>query len=316
MAEVRAVGFRKPGGPEVLEVIGIPERHAGPGEVRVRVHAADINPSDTATRAGLVPRALDRYEPPYIIGWDAAGVIDEIGEGTATGLAVGDRVTGVVFPYGPDPGAYCESLVVPVAQVVRAPAGTDHAAASAMPMNGLTARRALDLIGLDGGATLAVTGAAGQLGGYVIQLAKADGLRVVADAAPGDRDLVAGLGADVVVRRGDDVAHRIRQEFPGGVDAVVDCALLNETMAGAVRDGGQIVTVRGFTTDSGRGIVYHPVMITDYLGDHARLDALRQAVEDGVLTLRVAGTAPPEQAALAHRRFEAGGVRGRLVIEF
>jgi NADPH2:quinone reductase len=316
MSQVRAVGFHRPGGPEALEVVGLPERHAGPGEVRIRVHAADVNPSDTAFRAGMIPQVLEALEPPHVVGWDAAGVIDEIGEGTETGLAVGDQVVGIVFPYGQDPGGYAESLVVPIESVVRAPAGASHAAASTMPMNGLTARRALDLVDLAPGATLAVTGAAGQLGGYVIQLARNEGLRVIADAAPRDRDLVTGFGADVIVERGADVADRIRREVPDGVDALVDCAVLDEAVAPAVRDGGRIATVRGFTADSGRGIVYHRVMVTDYVRDHARLDALRQAVEDGVLTLRVAGTYAPERAAEAHRRFEAGGVRGRLVIEF
>jgi NADPH:quinone reductase-like Zn-dependent oxidoreductase len=315
MGQVRAVGFVKPGGPEVLEVVEIPERHAGPGQVRVRVHAADINPSEVAVRQGAMPGAL-RGDPPYVVGWDAAGVLDEIGEGTQTDLSVGDRVVAVAFPYGSSPGAYTESLVVPAEQVVAAPAGADHAAASTLPMNGLTARRALDLLDLSSGAVLAVTGAAGQLGGYVIQLAKADGLRVIADAAPGDRDLVRDLGADVVVDRGDDIAARIREAEPDGVDAVVDCSVQNELVVPAVRDGGQVATVRGFTAESERGITYHPVMVTDYLKDHAKLDGLRQNVEDGTLTLRVAATYKPEQAAKAHRRFEAGGTRGRLVIEF
>jgi NADPH:quinone reductase-like Zn-dependent oxidoreductase len=315
MAQVRAVGFGKPGGPEVLEVVQIPERHAGPGEMRIRVRAADINPSDVATRQGAVPRALGG-EAPYVLGWDAAGVLDEIGEGVQTDLRVGDHVVGIVFPYGPDPGGYTESLVVPAESVVRAPAGTDHAAASTLPMNGLTARRALDLLALEPGAVLAVTGAAGQLGGFVVQLAKAEGLRVIGDAAPHDRDLVRDLGADVVVDRGDDVAARVRKVEPDGVDAVVDCAVQNELVVPAVRDGGQIATVRGYTAEPERGIVYHPVMVTDYVRDHAKLDELRRRVEDGTLTLRVAATYKPEKAAEAHRRFEAGGVRGRLVIEF
>ena len=312
---VRAVGFHQAGGPEVLQVVDLPERHAGPGQMRIRVHAADINPSDVATRQGAVPRALGG-EPPYVLGWDAAGTLDEIGEGVETDLSLGDRVVAIVFPYGPHPGGYAESLVVPAEQVVRAPVGADHAAACTLPMNGLTARRMLDLLDLEPGATLAVTGAAGQLGGFVMQLAKADGLRVIGDAAPKDRDLVRDLGADEVVDRGDDVAARIREAVPDGVDAVADCAVQNDLVVPAVRDGGRVSTVRGFHADAERGITYHPVMVTDYLRDHAKLDRLRNQAESGVLTLRVAATYKPEQAPEAHRRFEQGGVRGRLVIEF
>ena len=182
-------------------------------------------------------------------------------------------------------------------------------------MNGLTARQSLDQLALSPGQTLAVTGAAGCYGGYVVQLAKAEGLRVIADASSADEALVQSLGADVVVPRGDDIADRIRVVAPEGVDGLADGAVQNELAVGAVRDGGAFASVRGWAGDE-RGISFHRTMVTGY--DHRAdlLDQLRAQAEAGVLTLRVAATYPAEQAAEAHRRLEAGGTRGRCVIEF
>ena len=208
---MRAVGLTEFGGPEVLQVFDIAEPVAGPGEIRIRVHAAAVNPTDTGFRAGATAARLEGRPKPYVPGMDAAGVVDTIGPGVETSLHVGDPVMAVVLPYGPSGGAYADLIVVPAASVVRAPAGVDLAAASTILMNALTARLALDDLGIPEGGTVAVTGAAGACGGYAVQLAKADGLVVIADASSADDELVAGLGVDEVVRRGDDVATRIRQ---------------------------------------------------------------------------------------------------------
>lgn len=171
------------------------------------------------------------------------------------------------------------------------------------------------LLALQPGQTLAVTGAAGCYGGYVVQLAKADGLRVIADASKADEALVKELGADVVLRRGDDFAQRVRTIEPGGVDALADGSVQNEKVIGAVKDGGGFATVRAWKGPSERGITIHPVWVREYRKEQAKLDQLRQLVERGAVTLRVAATYPAEQAAEAHRRLEAGGTRGRFVIE-
>jgi NADPH:quinone reductase-like Zn-dependent oxidoreductase len=183
-------------------------------------------------------------------------------------------------------------------------------------MNGLTARRSLDLLGLSSGQTLAVTGAAGCYGGYVIQIAKADGLTVIADASEADEALVRSLGADIVVRRGDDVAARIREHLPDGVDGLADGAVLKELASPAVRDGGSFTSVRGYQGDGQRGVNFTTTFVRDYDGEFEKLDMLRQLTEDGAIRLRVAETYTPEQAPDAHRRLEAGGTRGRLVIQF
>jgi NADPH:quinone reductase len=312
---MRAVGVTDFGGPDALHVVELPAPEAGPGEVRIRVHAAAVNPTDTGLRMGTRADRVRDIPPPYIPGMDAAGVLDQIGPDVSTGLAVGDHVMAIVVPHGRH-GAYSELIVVPAESVAQAPAGASDAEASTLPMNGLTTRQALDLLGLLPGQTLAVTGAAGAVGGYAVQLGKAGGLRVIADASEADEPLVKDLGADVVVPRGAEFAQRVREVVPGGADGVVDAALLNERAAPAVRDGGGIATLRGFTGDAGRGVTWHPVFVHRYAREQAKLDQLRQQAEEGKVTLRVARTFPADQAAQAHRIFEAGGTRGRLVLEF
>jgi NADPH:quinone reductase-like Zn-dependent oxidoreductase len=296
-------------------VVEVASPHAGPGEVRIRVHAAAVNPTDTFVGNGARAEVQRADPPPYVPGMDAAGVVDEVGDGVTTDLAVGDHVMAVVLPKGSH-GAYAESIVVPFESVVRVPAGASDVEASTLPMNGLTARLALDLLGLQPGQTLAVTGAAGAFGGYTVQLAKADGLRVIADASEKDEHLVRDLGADVVVRRGDDVAARIREVAPEGVDGLADGALLHTLVLPAVRDGGGLAAVRGFEGETERGITVHQVFVRTYAREQVKLDRLRQLVESGQVTLRVARTFPPEQAGDAQRILAAGGTRGRLVIEF
>ena len=159
---MRGVGVIEFGGPEALQVVELPEVHAGPGQVRLRVHAATVNPTDTFVRGGARAEALRKDPPPYIPGMDAAGVIDEIGPDTETDLAIGDAVMAMVIPSGSH-GAYRESIVLSADAVTRAPAGASHAEASTLPMNGLTARLSLDQLALQPGQTLAVTGAAGLL---------------------------------------------------------------------------------------------------------------------------------------------------------
>jgi NADPH2:quinone reductase len=312
---MRAVGYMKYGGPEVLELYDLPEIHASQGQLRIRNHAATVNPTDIMARTGLQSEQQKGIAPPYVPGMEAAGVVDEIGAGVTTGVKVGDSVLGLVIPRG-NHGAYREQIVLNAQSVVPVPAGKSLTEACTLPMNGLTAQMSLDLLNLSAGQTIAVTGAAGAYGGYVIQLAKAEGLRVIADASDSDQSLVKALGADVVVRRGDDVATRIREHFPDGVDGLADGAVLNELVIPAVRDGGAFTSVRGFQGAPQRDIRFSKTFVMKYDGKFDKLNRLRQQVENGTLTLRLAGTYPKDQAAAAHQRFEAGGTRGRLVIEF
>jgi NADPH:quinone reductase len=313
---VRAVGVIEYGGPEALRVLELPVPETGTGALRIRVHAAAVNPTDTLARNGARAEAQRAVSPPpYVPGMDAAGVVEEIGEGVATDLKPGDHVMAIVVPAGSH-GAYAERIVVPAESVVRVPAGASDVEACTLPMNGLTACLALDTLGLGAGAIVGVTGAAGAFGGYVVQLAKVAGMKVVADASGADSRLVRDLGADVVVTRGDDVATRIRDEVPGGVDGLVDGALLDGAVTDAVRDGGRVVTVRGYQGPEQRGVTFHPIFVRNYARERGKLEQLRRLTEEGRVSLRVAGTFQPEEADEAHRLLEAGGVRGRLVIAF
>ena len=141
------------GGPEALEVVDLPEVHAGPGQVRVRIYAAAVNPTDTMARNGSRAEQQKVDPPPYVPGMDAAGIVDEVGDGVSTGVRVGDAVMAMVVPKGSH-GAYREQIVLQARAVVPAPAGTTHVEACTLPMNGLTARQSLDLLDLSPGQTL------------------------------------------------------------------------------------------------------------------------------------------------------------------
>lgn len=311
---MRAAGVTEFGGPEALHLVDVPPEPLGPGRVRLKVAAATVNPTDTYLVLGVYAGRDPVKEPPFVPGMDVAGVVAEVGPGVEH-LAPGDPAMGIVLPSGAH-GGYREDLVLPAGSVVRVPAGTDAVTASTLPMNGLTARLALDQMALRPGQVLAVTGAAGAFGGYVVQLAKADGLTVVADASEADEELVRALGADVVVRRGDDVAGRIREQFPEGVHGLADGSVQDALVLPAVRDGGVVATVRGYRGDGQRGLRVLPTLVRRLAEDRAALDRLRQQAEDGVLTLRVARTFPAAEAAEAHRLLARGGVRGRLVLAF
>ena len=303
------------GGPEVLELVDLSEVKALAGQIRIRNYAAAVNPTDVVARNGTLAKIQKKNPPPYVPGMDAAGIVDQVGEGVTTGVKVGDRVMAMVVPKGTH-GAYREQIVLDQRAVVAAPAGSSHAEACTLPMNALTARMSLDLLDLQAGQVIAVTGGPGAYGGYVIQLAKADGLMVIADAADSDRELLKALGADIVVSRGDGFADKIREHFPRGVDGLADGALLNARAVDAVKDGGSFTAIRGFKGEGQRDIKFTATWVTGYDGAYEKLDLLREQVEGGVLTLRVGGLVTPEDAGLAHQRLERGGTRGRMVIEF
>ena len=312
MAVTRAVAIVEPGGPEVLRVVERDVRDPGPGEVRLAVRAAAVNPTDIALRE----RGDDTTPPPWVPGMDAAGTIESAGAGVDD-LAVGDEVMAAVTPRRPEGGAQAGLLVAPAASVVPIPHGATLEQAATLPMNGLTALRGLELLGLEPGSTLGVTGGAGLLASYVIPLAKLRGLRVIADAKPADEEVVRGFGADVVLPRGDELPEAMRVAAPGGVDGVFDTAVLGRGIFAAIRPGGGLAYVRTWSGDDVEdGIAIHRVLVREVLERTDWLRELSDLAGRGVLALRVADTFPPERAADAHRQMEAGGLRGRAVIVF
>ena len=310
---MRAVVITEPGGLEVLGVADRPVRDAGPDEVRIAVKAAAVNPTDI----GLRERgAGDSLTPPWVPGMDAAGTVESVGEGVDR-VSVGEQVMAAMSPRRPEGGAQAELVVVPAASVVAIPRGATLQQAATLPMNGLTARLGLQLLGLEAGQTLAVSGGAGLLASYAIALAKVSGLRVIADAQPTDQELVRSFGADVVVPRGEGFSAAVREAAAGGVDALFDTALLGQAAFPALRDGGAMAVVRGWDDSTPeRGIEIRQIAVVSVLERTDWLQELRELASDGRIALRVAGEYPPEQAAEAQRLMAAGGLRGRTVIVF
>ena len=319
MTDMRAVGFTEFGDPSVLEIVTVPKPSPGPGQVLVRVAAATVNPTDLGFRQGGRPMP-DGVEPPYIPGMDLAGVIEETGPGVPAWHA-GDRVMAAVAPMVPGGGAQAEYRVVDEDQLARVPDGWSLTDAATLPMNGLTVRTALDMLALPAGAVVAVTGSAGIVGQYAIQLGRHEGLTMIGDAKPEDEALCQSFGAHHVVSRGDAMAAAVRALYPDGVDAVIDAALLGPSVLPAVRDGGQLLAVRPYQGPAENGkaerdITVRLVLVGQHLHEGSRIAELADLVTKGVLTLRVADVLPAAEAADAHRRLEAGGVRGRLVLTF
>jgi NADPH:quinone reductase len=310
---MRAVVVRNYGGPEALEVVDVPLPEPGRGQVRIRVEAAAVNPVDIATREGLMNAA----RPGVIsgrgqvgIGWDVAGTVDAAGP-DVTGFVPGDRVTGLRDRLDQPLGTHAEQVVLDAADVAAAPAGSDSIAASTIPLNGLTAFQALDALALTAGQTILVTGAAGGLGGFGVELAAMRGLRVIAAAGDGDEKLARSLGAAEFVPRSADLAAAVRDLAPGGVDAAFDAAVLGYPALDAVRAEGTFAAFLGAGPFPLRGIRVLPVHIH---ADGAALAGLSRLAAAGKLTLRVAGTYPLADAAKAHERLQSGGLRGRLVL--
>ncbi|MEO3784035.1 NADP-dependent oxidoreductase [Actinocorallia sp. B10E7] len=310
---MRAVVIRSFGGPEVIEIADVATPEPGPGQVRIRMEAAAVNPVDLVTRGGLLAEAgLMEARDVIGLGWDVAGVIDAVGPGTA-GYRPGDRVIGLSDRLDVPLGTHADQVVLDAAAVAPAPAGVTAARAATLPLNGLTALQALDFLGLPPGGTLLVTGAAGGVGGFAAELAARRSLRVVALAGPADEGLVRGLGATwFVPRTTPDLAAAVRALVPGGVDGALDAAGLGVRALPAVRNRGAFASVVGGTAPV-------PLRATRVAGIWINADArglaeLSALAAAGDLTLRVAETLPLDKAAHAHARLAEGGLRGRLVL--
>ena len=339
---MRAIVVRSYGGPEALRLEELAAPVPGPGQVRIRVHAAAVNPVDVLVRSGLANQIGMLPDRDGVgVGWDVAGVVDAVGEpltqpvgevgepltptageaggeaggGTEVGaarFAVGDRVIGLADRLDVPTAGYAEQLVLDATSVAAAPAGVSFEAAATLPLNGLTAAQGLAGLGLRAGQTLLVTGAAGAVGGYAVELAVAAGLRVVAAASARDEGLVRGFGATLFVPREAELGAAVRALVPGGVDGVLDAAAIGVRALDALRGGGSFASVTGPATPPAlRGTRVHTVFVR---ADGRQLAELVAMVEAGTLTPRVAETFPLEKAAAAHRRFAEGGIRGRLVL--
>ncbi|MGE4220234.1 MAG: NADP-dependent oxidoreductase [Alphaproteobacteria bacterium] len=312
---MRAVAYNQFGAPEVLQVMDLPEPKPGAGEAVVRVRASTVNPVDLLNRSGGFAAVMADIEPPYVCGVEFSGHVHALGAGVS-GLTVGQPVIGIVNARRQGGGAHAEYVCVPAASLAPAPAGVDLEAAATIPMNGLTAKMCLEALALAPGGTLLVTGGAGAVGGYVIQLAKKAGLTVVADAKESDVPILRELGVDHAVPRGEGLVAAVRALYPQGVDGLVDAAILTDRVAPAVRDGGRAATLRRTDVISDPRIQSHVIAVFNQATNTEALTALSKAAETGALTLRVTRKLDMTQAAEAHRLVGAGGMRGRVVLTF
>ena len=297
----RTAVVRTPDGPDSIEIIDVPLVEPGPGEVRVEIAAAPVNPVDLVVAAGGFHAMGMVDQPDHTgLGWDFAGTVAAAGPGVR--LPVGTRVAGLVDGFDRDFGTYADQLLVAAGAVAVVPDGLDLVAASTVPLNGSTAAQIVDLLGDAplGADRLLVTGAAGAVGGYVTALAQERGWKVTGLARAEDEDFVRGLGADFTTRT------------EPGWDAVADGGVLQEEGVALVRDGGTFIGVlpsarpapeRGITVEV---VVVHP--------DGDRLADLLARTASGGLPARVHAVVPLEQVADAHRAVAKGGVRGRYVL--
>ncbi|TCO48432.1 NADPH:quinone reductase-like Zn-dependent oxidoreductase [Kribbella antiqua] len=300
---MQAVVFEEFGGPEVLRTEDVAEPHPGPGEVRVRVRAAGVNPMDFKIRHGWV-QAFMPITFPATPGLEVAGVVDEVGEGAE--FAIGDEVVG-----WSKTGAYAEHAVV--GNVVRKPAAVSWEQAVGLPVAGETAQRVLDELGVKEGETLLLHGAAGAVGSIAAQLAVAAGVTVIGTASPVNHDFLRQLGA-IPVEYGEGLLDRVREAAPQGIDAVFDTAGQGGLEESIELRGGtdRIVTIAAMTAGD-LGIAFSTGGSAPDVAAAGLTNQL-QAAADGNLRVRIAETFALADAAKAQELSESGHARGKVVV--
>ncbi|WP_199442825.1 NADP-dependent oxidoreductase [Umezawaea beigongshangensis] len=299
----KAVAFSRYGGPEVLETVEIEEPHAGPGELRVRVRAAGVQPFDTAVRRGDVKGYVE-VSFPQTVGNEFAGVVDEVGEGV-TGWEAGAEV--IAFT---SMNACGEVVTVSDQNVVAKPPGMPWEHAGVLSVCGQTAHIALSALKVGAGDTVLIHGAAGGVGTMAVQLAREWGAAVVGTASERNHDYLRDLGA-VPVAYGPGLVDRVRELAPQGVDAALDAAGRDAIAPSLelVEDRGRVGTIGDYV-----GSRQHGVAMLGGTRTAARLAELTQLYADGKLRIHVQRAYPFAEAALAHREVETGHVRGKVVL--
>ncbi|WP_410660739.1 NADP-dependent oxidoreductase [Amycolatopsis sp. lyj-112] len=300
----RSIAFTEYGDSGVLKVLEREIPEPGPGQVRVAVQAAGVNPFDWKVRSGLMA-GMVTTDFPAVPGGDIAGVVDAVGEGVSE-FAVGDEVL------GSGNGGYAEFVLANPASLVRKPDALSWELAAALPSVVNTAYRGLNLLKLSEGETLLIDGAAGGVGTIAVQLAVARGITVVGTASEGNHDYLRSLGA-VAVQYGEGLEDRVRTVAPQGVDASLDASGRGSLATLVVLTGGpeRVVTIAApdaadhgvhFTTGSAAE------QVPGSLADGAALAA------EGKLDVPIARVYPLAEAAAAQDESEAGHVRGKLVL--
>ncbi|MFI6768168.1 NADP-dependent oxidoreductase [Streptomyces sp. NPDC050355] len=305
---MRAVVQNSFGGPEVLETVDIDRPEPLGGEVLIRVRASGVNPVDVAVRSGAYPLL---GEPSFGVGWDISGVVEEVGPGAR--FKVGDEVFGMPF-FPRAATGYAEYVAAPSRQVARKPASLDHVQAAAVPLAALTAWQGLvDAAGVKAGDRVLIHRAAGGVGHFAVQIAKARGAHVIALASETRHEFVRSLGADEVIDyRVTDFADAVHD-----LDIVFDSNAQGSRSLRVLRPGGTLVSIMEHWNQelaaeveaAGRnfaGVSVEP--------DYASLEAIAALIDTGRIRPHVQETFPLEEAGKAHELVGSGRVQGKVVL--
>lgn len=302
----KAIAFSAYGDADVLRSTDIEVPAPGPGQVRLTVRAAGVNPLDYKIRSGAVS-AVFPVELPHVPGLEASGTVESVGEGV-TGLAVGDDV------FGPVAGAYAEQLVADAGRLAVKPASLSWEEAAALPVAAETAWRTLELLNVAAGETLLIHGAAGGVGTLAVQFAVARGAHVIGTASEASHKYLRSLGA-VPVTYGDGLAERVRAVTDAPVDAVLDAAGRDVLGVSVELAGGP---ERVLTIADGMNASAHKVRFSGGgAGQDRTEEALARALAlhaEGSLRVRVHRAYPLADAAEAHRASEHGHHTGKIVL--
>ncbi|HET6359621.1 MAG TPA: NADP-dependent oxidoreductase [Streptomyces sp.] len=316
MSSMRAVVQHTFGGPDVLRVEEVPRPVPLPTEVLVRVHAAGINPVDWKTRGGGGMAGV-LGEPPFTLGWDVSGVVEETGFGVTT-LKAGDEVYGMPwFPRAA--GGYAEYVTAPARQFARKPASISHEQAAAVPLAALTAWQALvDTAGIRPGQRVLIHAAAGGVGHFAVQFAKHLGAHVTGTASSARHEWLTALGADELI---DYTTVRF-EEAAKDIDVVID--LVGDVRANTstrsldvLRPGGLIVAIpAGVSPELHEAAESRGLRTSAFLvePDGPALTRIAELIDAGEVSVEVEEVFPLEQAAQAHTRGESDRTRGKLVL--
>jgi NADPH2:quinone reductase len=311
---MRAVTIERFGGPEVLEVVDAPEPQAGPGQVRIAVHAAGTNPVDASNRSD---GSWARLDLPHVPGYDVAGIVDQVGSGVDA-VSLGERVMAMTpFPRGA--GGYAEFVVVDAALVATMPDGASFVEAAAVPLAAGTAHDVLERIELPPGSSILVHGASGGVGTFLVQLAKARDLHVIAAASERSHDLLRDLGAEACVDYHDvDVGDAARRIVGRPLDAIVDLVggMALQRSLSAVRSHGQLASIATPDLDLDpvldENLTFHGVLIFD---SPERMRTLAGVLGAGAIRPVIADVFPLEGVVDAHHLLETGHSGGKIVLQ-
>ncbi|MPY55036.1 NADP-dependent oxidoreductase [Streptomyces acidicola] len=299
---MRAARYHEYGSVETLVVEQVPDPHPGPGEIRIRVTAASVNPIDWKVRSGAA-RELLPLELPVIPGRDAVGVIDEIGDGVE-GVSIGDRVFGL----GGVTGATAELAVL--SAWAHAPATWKDEESAGAGLATVTAMGGLKVLGPFQGRTLLVEGAAGGVGSAAVEIAVAQGATVIGTASERNHGFLTSLGA-IPTTYGAGLAERLATLAPDGVDIALDTAASGSLadLVAIVGDAARVSTIADHANAQRLG-----VRLVNAENDSTFLTAAAELGRQGRYTPRVERTYPLERIAEAHAYAERGHTQGKIVI--